>query len=114
MISYHLCGGLMPLLDIVKLNGADALETMTPPDMGGDCDIYKAAEKVGDKLAFIGGLDQNKFFENGNSETITKEVQRLFLSKPEGGYICSPSDHFFFGKKENIKVFSRACKECRY
>lgn len=34
-VVYHLCGGLMPLLKMVVDNGADALETMTPPGMGG-------------------------------------------------------------------------------
>ena len=29
-IVYHLCGGLMPMLEIVAENGADGLETMTP------------------------------------------------------------------------------------
>ena len=39
LISYHLCGAVMLLLEIVSLNGADALETMTPEGMGGDCDL---------------------------------------------------------------------------
>ena len=30
-VVYHLCGGLLPLLEIVAENGADGLETMTPP-----------------------------------------------------------------------------------
>ena len=114
MVSYHLCGGLMPLLEMVEKNGADALETMTPPSMGGDCDIAEANRRVGKKLAFIGGLDQNMCFEKGTPERVEKTVRELFEKNPDGGYICSPSDHFFFGSKENIKAFSRACKECIY
>lgn len=111
---YHLCGGLMPLLEIVAENGADALETMTPPDMGGDCDLAEATRRVGDKLCFIGGFDQNKGFENGTPETVEEMVQQLFSACPDGGYICSPSDHFFFGDPANIQAFSDACKKCRY
>ena len=111
---YHLCGGLMPLLEIVAQNGADGLETMTPPAMGGDCDLAKAAKLVGDKLFFIGGFDQNKGFENGNPKLVKEMVYELFRAKPQGGYICSPSDHFFFGNPENIKAFSDAAKECIY
>lgn len=114
MVTYHLCGGLMPLLTLVASNGADVLETMTPPDMGGDCNLKRASEIIGDKMAFIGGLDQNKYFEKGNPDIIRQAVRDLFESKPNGGYICSPSDHFFFGNKENIKAFSKACKECVY
>jgi hypothetical protein len=114
LVTYHLCGGIMPLLEIVIENGADALETMTPNGMGGDCDLKEASARIGDRMAFVGGLDQNRCFEKGTPETVREEVFRLFKAKPNGGYICSPSDHFFFGKRENIKAFSQACKECLY
>ena len=113
-VVYHLCGGLMPLLETVVENEADALETMTPCDMGGDCDMAKATQRVGDKLCFIGGFDQNKGFENGNPESIREMVYELFKACPDGGYICSPSDHFFFGNPENIQAFADAAKECVY
>jgi uroporphyrinogen-III decarboxylase len=113
-VVYHLCGGLMPLLETVVENGADALETMTPPEMGGDCDLAEATRRVGDQLAFVGGFDQNRGFEKGNPEVVKKMVRQLFESCPDGGYICSPSDHFFFGSPENIRAFAEACRECVY
>jgi uroporphyrinogen decarboxylase len=113
-IVYHLCGGLMPLLETVALNGADALETMTPKTMGGDCDMEEASKRVGDMLCFIGGFDQNEGFERGNKDFIEKEVYRLFKAKSSGGYICSPSDHFFFGEPDNIRFFNEVCKRCKY
>jgi uroporphyrinogen-III decarboxylase len=113
-VVYHLCGGLMPLLATVVENGADALETMTPVEMGGDCDLVEATRKVGDKLCFIGGFDQNKGFEKGNPDIVKEMVYELFESCPMGGYICSPSDHFFFGNPENIRIFAETCKECVY
>jgi uroporphyrinogen decarboxylase len=112
--SYHLCGGLMPLLEIVAQNGTDGLETMTPPEMGGDCDLAEAARRVGDKMFFIGGFDQNKGFENGNPALVKEMVFKLFNSCSNGGYICSPSDHFFFGNVENVRAFADAAKECIY
>ncbi len=113
-VVYHLCGGLMPLLEIVAENGTDGLETMTPPSMGGDCDLAEAARRVGDKLFFIGGFDQNAGFEHGTPENVREQVFRLFAAKPNGGYICSPSDHFFYGDPELIRVFVGAAKECVY
>lgn len=113
-VVYHLCGGLMPLLETVAQNGADALETMTPPSMGGDCDLKKAAERVGDKLCFIGGFDQNAGFERGTKEVIERSVQQIFHSKPAGGLVISPSDHFFFGDPENIRFFAECAKKCVY
>ncbi|HEY5587157.1 MAG TPA: uroporphyrinogen decarboxylase family protein [Ruminiclostridium sp.] len=113
-VVYHLCGGLMPLLEIIAENGTDGLETMTPTGMGGDCDLAEATRRVGNKLFFIGGFDQNAGFENGNPNTVRDMVYNLFKACPDGGYICSPSDHFFFGDPENIKAFVEAAKECVY
>ncbi|MCL2513419.1 MAG: hypothetical protein FWF08_05915 [Oscillospiraceae bacterium] len=113
-IVYHLCGGLMPLLEIVAENGADGLETMTPPEMGGDCDLAEASRRVGDKLFFIGGFDQNRGFEQGTPENTAKMVRGLFEKCPDGGYICCPSDHFFTGDPENIRAFVKAAAECAY
>ena len=113
-VVYHLCGGLMPLLETVAENGTDGLETMTPPAMGGDCDLKEAARRVGDKLFFIGGFDQNAGFEHGTVENVRAQVKKLFESKPQGGYICSPSDHFFYGDPALLRAFAEAAKECRY
>jgi uroporphyrinogen decarboxylase len=113
-VVYHLCGGVMPLLELVAQNGADGLETMTPPAMGGDCDLREAARRVGDRLFFIGGFDQNAGFEQGNPALVRRMVHSLFESCPNGGYVCSPSDHFFFGDPANLRAFADACKECAY
>ena len=113
-IVYHLCGGLMPLLELVAQNGADGMETMTPPSMGGDCDLAEANRRVGDKLFFIGGFDQNAGFEKGTPENIRQQVQALHAACPRGGYICCPSDHFFFGDVEIIRCFVETIAECTY
>lgn len=113
-IVYHLCGGLMAMLELVAENGADGLETMTPPEMGGDCNLAEAEKRYGDKLFFIGGFDQNAGFENGNPQKVGEMVHKLHAACPNGGYICSPSDHFFFGDPENIRAFVEAARECVY
>ena len=113
-VVYHLCGGLMPLLELVVENGTDGLETMTPPSMGGDCNLSKANIKMGDKLFFIGGFDQNTGFEQGTPEIAKKLVYSCHNACPDGGYICCPSDHFFFGDPRNIQSFADAAKECLY
>ena len=114
-IVYHLCGGVMKMLDLVAANGTDGLETMTPPSMGGDCDLREASRRVGDKLFLMGGFDQNAGFERGTPETARKLVLDCFeATKDHAGYICVPSDHFFFGDPANIQAFADACKECRY
>ncbi|HJO94450.1 MAG TPA: uroporphyrinogen decarboxylase family protein [Victivallales bacterium] len=111
----HFCGGLMAMLDIVVESNADGLETMTPPNMGGDCDLHTASQKVGDKLFFIGGFDQNAGFEHGTPKYVRKLVFDCFeATKDHGGYIICPSDHFFHGDPANIQAFVDAAKECVY
>ena len=111
----HFCGGVMAMLELVVESGADGLETMTPPSIGGDCDLQEASRRVGDKLFFIGGFDQRAGFEQGTPETARKMVFECFeATKDHAGYICCPSDHFFHGDPENIQAFADACKECRY
>ena len=113
-VVYHLCGGLMPFLDLVVANGADGLETMTPPAMGGDCDLAEANRRVGDKLFFIGGFDQNQGFEQGTPEIAARLVRQCHKACPEGGYICSPSDHFFHGDPANVQAFVEQANRCAY
>ncbi len=113
-VVYHLCGGLMHQLDNVLDNHADGLETMTPPGMGGDCDLAECERRVGDKLFFVGGFDQNAGFENGTPERARELVFELHRACPNGGYICSPSDHFFRGDPVNVQAFADAAKECLY
>jgi uroporphyrinogen decarboxylase len=113
-IVYHLCGGVMPMLDLVAMNGTDGLETMTPPSMGGDCDLAEAKRRVGDRLFMIGGFDQNAGFEHGNPALIREMVFKLHACCPNGGYICAPSDQFFYGSVENLRAFAQACRECVY
>jgi len=114
-IVYHLCGGLMHMLDLVVKNGAHGLETMTPPSMGGDCDLREASRRVGDRLFFIGGFDQNAGFERGTPEAARQLVFDCFeATKDHAGYIIAPSDHFFSGAPENIQAFADAARECRY
>jgi hypothetical protein len=77
--------------------------------------LREASRRVGDKLFFIGGFDQNAGFENGTPEVARKLVFECFeATKDHAGYICSPSDHFFHGDPANLQAFADAAKECRY
>lgn len=114
-IVYHTCGGMMPILeDIVSMN-PDAMETFTPFDMGGDTNLVEAKKRIGDKVCMIGGFDQFHFFTGCTKEETRKEVRRCFEAAGEnGGFILSPSDHFFEADLELIMAFSEEAKQCSY
>jgi len=50
--------------------------------------------RVGSKLFFVGGFDQNEGFNSGPGRA-RQLVFECHAACPDGGYICSPSDAFF-------------------
>lgn len=115
-VTYHTCGGMMHLLDLILANGTDASETLSPPGVGGTItDPARVRNKFAGKLAMIGGMDQFNILGQGTAADIRKEVQRLFEGfGKQGGYICSASDHFFEAPVENLQTFAAAAADCAY
>lgn len=114
-VAYHTCGGMMPFLERLADLGANALETFTPPAMGGDMRLAEAKRRIGDRVCFIGGFDQNRFFTTSTPEETRAEVRRCFHEAGEGGgFILCPSDHFFDAKPELLAAFADEAHRCTY
>jgi len=114
-VVYHTCGGMMPILDLIVENGCDASETLTPPGMGGDARPAEMKQRIGRKVCLIGGLNQFAVLDRGTRDEVRAEVFRLFAEfGPGGGYILSPSDHFFESPPDNLEWYAEAARECRY
>jgi hypothetical protein len=115
-VTYHTCGGMMHILDLIVKNGADASETLSPPGIGGNItEPEKVRHVYGGKLAMIGGMDQMNILTVGTKAQIRAEVRRLFEGfGKDGGYILSAADHFFDTPIENLRSFAEAAQECTY
>ena len=114
-VVYHTCGGMMAILELVAATGTDAMETFTPPAMGGDTDLAEARRRLGDKVCFIGGFDQFHFFVGCKPEDTKREVRRCFeAAGRDGAYILSPSDHFFDADLELIRAYAEEARTCVY
>jgi len=114
-IVYHTCGGMMPVLEDIAAMKPDAMETFTPVGMGGDVDLAKAKLRIGDKVCMIGGFDQFHFFTGCTEEDTRSEVRRCFeAAGKNGGYILSPSDHFFEADLNLIRAFADEAGKCYY
>lgn len=114
-ITYHTCGGTVGIEEMIIRNGCDASETLAPPSVGGNQEPWEFKQKVGNRIALIGGVDQFSTLSEGPAEKIRKNIHELFEKVGyEGGYVCSASDHFFECPPENLVVFAEAAKECRY
>jgi uroporphyrinogen decarboxylase len=114
-IVYHICGKIMPLIERIVGMKPDAIETFTPPGMGGDAHLAQAKARIGGKACMIGGFDQLHFFTGSDAEATRTEVRRCFHEAGEGGgYILSPSDHFFDANPELLRAFADEAAKCRY
>ncbi len=114
-IVYHTCGGMMPILEDIAAMNPDAMETFTPSGMGGDTRLAEAKKRIGDKVCMIGGFDQFHFFVDCSPDKTRKEVRRCFEEAGDGGgYILSPSDHFFDADLELIAAFVDEAHTCIY
>ena len=114
-VVYHTCGGMMPFLERLAGMNPDAMETFTPPGMGGDMRLSEAKKRIGDRVTMIGGFDQFHFFRGCTPEETRKEVRRCFgEAGPRGGYILSPSDHFFEADLPLLEAFADEARKCVY
>ena len=114
-IAYHTCGGMMPLLERIAAMNPDAMETFTPAAMGGDADLAEAKRRIGHTVCMIGGFDQFHFFQGCSPEETRAEVRRCFQAAgPGGGYILSPSDHFFDAEPTLIAAYADEARRCMY
>jgi len=114
-IVYHTCGGMMPILEDIAAMKPDAMETFSPPEMGGDVDLAQAKKRIGDKVCMIGGFNQVHYLKDCDSEKTRAYVQKCFeQAGANGGYILAPCDHFFDADVELLKVFADEAKKCNY
>lgn len=114
-ITYHTCGGTLGIEEMIVQNGCDASETLAPVSIGGNQEPWDLKQKVRNRIALIGGIDQFNVLSDGSKELIFQKVSELFQKVGyDGGYICSASDHFFETPVENLKCYAEAAHECVY
>jgi uroporphyrinogen decarboxylase len=114
-VVYHTCGGMMPILEHIAAMNPDAMETFTPPGMGGDTDLKEAKRRVGWRVAMIGGFDQFHYLLGCSPDETRRAVRRCFEEAGgNGGYILCPSDHFFDAELELIAAYADEARKCIY
>jgi uroporphyrinogen decarboxylase len=114
-VTYHTCGGTRGIEESILANGADATETLAPPSIGGNQEPWEVKEKMGGRIALIGGMDQHSVLTGGTPEMIASQVRLLFeRAGSAGGYILSCADHFFDTPPDHIAAYANAARECTY
>jgi hypothetical protein len=114
-IVYHTCGGMMPILEDIVAMQPDAMETFTPKDMGGDTRLAEAKQRIGNQVCMIGSFDQFHHFVDCPEETTRVAVRGCFEAAGDGGgFILSPSDHFFDADLDLLAAFADEARQCTY
>ncbi len=114
-VVYHTCGGMMPILESIADMKPDAIETFTPPSLGGDVDLSEAKKRIGHRVCLIGGFDQFHYFKGNTQKETRLAVRRCFEEAGEGGgYILAPSGHFFEADIDLLKAFADEARNCIY
>ncbi len=89
-VVLHTCGGIEEALPLIVEAGFDALN---PMEVKAGCDPLKFAERYGDKLAFVGGLDA-RVLESGDRDLIRRTVSEYIEGmKARGARLVFASDH---------------------
>ncbi len=114
-VAYHTCGGMMAFLEMIADMNPDAMETFTPAAMGGDTVLNEAKKRIGERVCMIGGFDQFHYFQGTTPEKTREAVRQCFNDAGlNGGYILSPSDHFFDADPELLEAFADEARKCIY
>lgn len=114
-VVYHTCGGMMPILEDIADMQPHAVETLTPPGMGGDVDLKEAKGRIGSRVCLIGGFDQGRYFVDAAPQETRAAVREAFeAAGSDGGFIISPSDHFFAARDDLLRAFVEEARRCEY
>ena len=92
MTLYHNCGQCHDLLELMADTGTTALETLTPPSMGGNADLRDAKRRIGNRLCLRGSIDQH-ILKDGNTQTIENHVENYVQDAgTKGGFIIGTGE----------------------
>lgn len=90
-VILHTCGSTAEAMSLVVQAGFDALNPMERKAAGNDPFVF--AERYGDRMAFVGGLDA-RVFESNDRELIRREVADYIEGmKARGARLVFASDH---------------------
>ena len=87
-VVYHSDGDIRQAIDILIDAGIDAIN---PLEVRTGMDVMELKEKYGDKLSFIGNIDNTGTLRIGTKAEIKKEVNRKMKAAKGGGYIIGSS-----------------------
>jgi MtaA/CmuA family methyltransferase len=112
LIYLHICGNSKPILEMMADTGADCIEPLDP--LGG-VEVADAKERIGNRVALMGGVNTVTLLE-GSAEEVYEEARACCRAGgPGGGYILAAGDMVpDFSPEANVRALIQAAKDYTY
>ncbi|MHA1340167.1 MAG: uroporphyrinogen decarboxylase family protein [Promethearchaeota archaeon] len=110
-IALHSCGNITEFLPDLVDAGLNCIQALEP---AAGVDLAQLKEELGDRLAFMGGMDTSRVLNFGTPQDVVEEVKRCIkAAAPGGGYFAGGSHNFLDCPWENILAFRDAIEKYR-
>ena len=110
-IVQHSCGYIDEFLPCMAKAGLNCIEALEP---AAGVDLKYLKQTLGDKIAFMGGMDSSRVLNFGTIDEIKDEVKRCILSAGKGGgYFAGPSHNILNPSWNNVIAFRDALQKYR-
>ena len=105
----HSCGFIEDFLPDLIDAGLDAIQSLEP---AAGVDIARVADKYGDKMTFVGGIDSTNTMSFGTAADVAADTKKcLKAAMPNGGYFAGTSHRIINVPIENVVAMRETIKK---
>ncbi|MFX1446393.1 MAG: uroporphyrinogen decarboxylase family protein, partial [Promethearchaeota archaeon] len=91
--------------------GLDCIQALEP---AAGVDLAQLKETLGDRVAFMGGMDSSNILNFGTPEDVKEDVKKCIkAAAPGGGYFAGPSHNILNAPWENMLALKAALEKYR-
>jgi hypothetical protein len=98
VVYYHNHGPTMRYLELIADVGMDACDCFEAPPWG-DCDLVEAKRRIGDRVCFVGNLDDMENLEKMDVEVIKQMGRERIRQAGPGGFVLGGTASGTYGEK---------------
>jgi hypothetical protein len=110
-IVQHSCGFIDDFLPLMVDEGLSAIQALEP---AAGVNLAALKEKLGDQIAFLGGMDSSRILNFGSIDEIYGEVKRCMkVAGSNGGYFAGPSHELLNVPWQNVLALRDAIAKYR-
>jgi hypothetical protein len=111
-IVQHSCGYIDEFLPDLVDAGLSCIQALEPT---AGVNLEKLKNLLGDKIAFMGGMDSSRILNFGSVQEVEADVKKCIqIAAKGGGYFAGPSHNLLNIPWENILAFRKAIEKYRY